>query len=169
MQMDLFGAPAPANRAARGNHRPDLPLLLLASADHSIGPAPAASDGALFTHAGRNASPPSNAQPNDHGIYPSDDAEMLILPYLRKGWQGCPTAEIALLHVPQGWLASVGYQLSGGDWRGGGYGLSPKWQGGFLPSRAAALDHARAALLRKVDGCEGKEAQRVRDWLAGLI
>lgn len=145
-QLSLFDAPPAAQpRAAR----PDLPLLILASADHVLGG-------------------PAHIEPNAHGIYPDDGAEHLVLPMLRKNWKGCPTAEITLLHHADGWLSAYGYQLSGGDFRGGGHGLSPKWHGGFLPDRRAALDYAAKQLERRIDGCEGKEAKRVREWLAGL-
>lgn len=129
----------------------------------------AAHAGPLFAQAARASFSPSTASPNDHGIYPEDEAELLVLPCLRKNWKGCPTAEIALLHHVDGWLASYGYQLLDGDCRGGACGLSPKWHGGFLPDRRAALDHAVAQLHRVVKGCEGKDAQRVRDWLAVLL
>lgn len=144
-QLSLFDTMPPAHpRAAR----PDLPLLLGMSPDHVTG--------------GNR-----DAQPNAHGIYADDDAERLILPMLRKNWQGVPTAEICLLHLPQGWLSRYSYQV--GD-AGGGHGLSPKWHGDrFLESRAQALDCARAQLLRRIGDCTGKEADRVRDWLAVLV
>lgn len=123
----------------------------------------------LFAHTERSVKAPSSARPNAHGIYPEDDAEMLILANCRKGWRGGPTAEIALLHHENGWLSSYGYQLLDGDCRGGGCGLSPKWHDGFLPDRRTALDHAVAQLQLRVKGCDGKDARRVRDWLGSLV
>lgn len=104
--------------------------------------------------------------PNEHGIYPEDDAEHLILPVLRKGWQGMPTAEIALLQTPVGWLSSAGYELSG--FAGGGYGLSPKWHNGRgFDTRQEALDDA-VKYLRRMANHEHTDAKRINTWLDAM-
>lgn len=101
-------------------------------------------------------------RPNEHGVYPIEAAERFELARQRKGWQGMPVAEICLLETEEGWLSCAGYNLSG--FAGGGYGLSPKWHGGFLPDRAAALADAIEYLKKHSQG-DHKDAVAIREWL----
>lgn len=107
----------------------------------------------------------AEVKPNAHGMYPDANAEHLILPRLARGWMGCPTAEIRLLETRNGWLSAAHYDLSGHG--GGGYGLSPKWHGGFLPDRKSALAHAVAYIADHSRGTH-RDAVRITLWLASL-
>lgn len=123
------------------------------------------------------APPPAPASvilPNEHGVYPEDQAELLILQHPRagRGWQGCPTAQIVLLHTPDGWLSSSGAQIPDRGYAGP---TCPP----FYSSRDQALIPqierlqrfaAQAAACRSSTCGEAskREARRILAWLEGL-
>lgn len=103
-------------------------------------------------------------EPNEHGVWPYELAEHLTLPRNKKGWQGGPIAEIALLETPHGWLSSADYMLMGEA--GGCYGLMTRPDGSFFPDRASALADAKDYLYHSIqDYPDNPDAKAIRSWL----
>ena len=103
-------------------------------------------------------------EPDEYGIWPSATAEHLVLPRPAKNAQCGPIALIALLQTPQGWIASAEYHFS--NTSGGGYALHPKWCGGWLPSREAALETALNYLGAKINfNPEHPDAKALSQWI----
>ena len=104
-------------------------------------------------------------EPNKHGVYPDDLAEVFTLPVDRKGWKGSPLAEVKLLHVPEGWLHSTSAQTTAGS--GFGYGLCGRHGGGFHATRSEALHYARRQLLAFCIGGDS-ELRKISAWARAL-
>jgi hypothetical protein len=109
--------------------------------------------------------------PNDHGVYPDDEAETFTCPRQQAGWRGMPLCEIKLLHLDRGWLQSTNVMLAD---QGGGHGLSEKFGGGFHETRGSALSAALDAIARRTAVMPGwttvaaHDAWRVREWMGGI-
>lgn len=101
-------------------------------------------------------------QPNAHGVY--TPTETLELPNPRKGWRGCPLAEIRLLALPDGWRSATGSSLS----NGAGHGSPLMLRDTPHPTRDAAIAAAAARLRYRMEreGCT--DARAVLRWLDTL-
>ena len=112
------------------------------------------------------APPPMAAlaiQPNAHGVYPDDQAEILTIDLGKRDY-----AKIRLLHIEGGWMESTSYGFAD---RGGG---GPLMARNLHPDRKSALDKAIAQLRRHTDIRDDhadsqvvrRQAAQVREWLA---
>lgn len=110
---------------------------------------------------------PIVAQPNAHGVYSEDGAEVMTLPRDKTGWTGAPLAQISLLNTTEGWLMAVQANTM---MAGFGHGLSGRFGGGFHASRWEALKRGKCALLAFCIGSNGDAADRnrIRHWVATL-
>lgn len=98
--------------------------------------------------------------------------EELTLQHTRKGWQGCPPAEISLGQFEDGrWTSSASATLSNGSGFGGPLG---HWSDGrrvCYASRDAALDAATQRIEKHLNSAPvtlAAEVSRARDWLRSL-
>lgn len=151
-QLSLFDA-APMARPAR----PDTTMLLAMSHDHQIG----APDPRATAH--------TWPQPNENGVYATQDAENIVLPNPRKGWRGGPLAEIHLLQLAEGWIYETAVMMPNQ-----GYCGPLSTHGGFCATRGEAL---AMSVQRIVKYCtrdqwdyesDSKIANKIRAWANGL-
>lgn len=110
-----------------------------------------------------------SAQPNDHGVY--EPGELLTHDLDKKGWQGVPVAEIALIDLGDRWLWSADFHLySDADSWGHGEPLTD-WPSHRAANRAAAIEAAAAFYRNKLTERAGKgsrDCRRILAWLDTL-
>jgi hypothetical protein len=98
---------------------------------------------------------------NDCGVY--TDREVIELQLDKKGWRGCPLAEIRLALTEAGWRSASAFSFSTGNW----WGCSSPIMDCDPPfaSREAAIDHAAADIRRSMEAkCidDSMRAQRAK-------
>jgi len=110
------------------------------------------------------------ARCNENGVYEPD--ERFELPMPKKGWRGCPLAEIEIADLGTHWIWAVSYQMMTGNCAGRGSPLTDfdrPWGTSRAPTRDAAIAAATADLrisMMKRGDC--RDARAVLAWLDTL-
>jgi hypothetical protein len=90
---------------------------------------------------------PAYSGKNSCGVY--TDREIIELPLDKKGWRGCPLAEIRLAFTQEGWRAASAFSFTTGNWWGSSSPImdcDPPFA-----TRDAAIEHAARRLRRAMD------------------